>query len=361
MIGVFLYIFILLGQDRVPIEELNTLTGIGYDIEKKSEGMTEYIIPLSINVYKPNGVVTNVTFEEKGKNIGEINQKRQEKLNKKFVQGQERIVLIGEEYAKNGVKTMIDDRFRNAEINDMVFAVVCKGKPEDYLKQKIKGYNSSAEYIEGLVENSYAYDFFSDNYKLIDMYVRIGAEGRSLVLPYIEITKEGIELTAVAIFKEDKMIAKENTEKAKILNLLKESYVKGLVSLQKSPREYIDFYGKSGKRKVKCVNQGDNYNFNIDLTLKGSIVSNEMYAEITKDIDKKKEFEKDMAKSIEKQCYDFLKIMQNEYKIDCIDLGREGAAKFGRRKKIDWNKVVSNAEIKVNVKVKVDTQGRGDY
>ena len=86
-----------------------------------------------------------------------------------------------------------------------------------------------------------------------------------------------------------------------------------------------------------------------------------MYADMIKDINKKKEFEKDMEKSIEKQCDDFIKIMKNDYKIDCLSLGREAAAKYGRQKGIDWNEVVSSADIKVNVKVKADLQGRGDY
>ena len=68
-----------------------------------------------------------------------------------------------------------------------------------------------------------------------------------------------------------------------------------------------------------------------------------------------------MAKSIEKQCADFIKIMKSDYKIDCIGLGRSAAAKYGRQKKVDWNEVVCSADIKVNVKVKVDLQGRGDY
>ena len=245
--------------------------------------------------------------------------------------------------------------------NDMAYMAVCKGKAEDYLKYKVKGYSNSSEYIGGLVEASVNYNFFSDNYKLIDAYVRIGAEGRSLVLPYIEITEEGIEITGMAIFKEDKMVAIADMKNSKILNLLKNDDVKGVISLQKSPKVYIDFEGKTGKRKVKCYKQGDKYSFNIDLTFTGTVINNEMYADMIKDINKKKEFEKDMAKSIEKQCDDFIKIMKSDYKIDCIALGREAAAKYGRQKKIDWNEVVSSADIKVNVKVKVDLQGRGDY
>ncbi|WP_411678643.1 Ger(x)C family spore germination protein [Clostridium thailandense] len=361
LIGIFLYVLILLGQDGLPIEETNIISGVGYDIEKKSEGIIDYILPLSINVYKLNGKISNVTLEEKGENIGEVIQNRQEKLNKKVTQGQERVVLISEKYARFGVKNIIEDRFRNVEINDMAFIAVCRGETEKYFKMKVKGYNSSAEYIEGLIESSRTHNFFSENYKLIDMYVRIDAEGKTLVLPYIEMSKEGIEIAGMTIFKEDKMVKTINLGEAKILNLLKESNVKGVVSLKRSPKEYVDFDAKTGKRKVKCYKEGEKYGFVIDLNLTGNIISNEMYTDLTKDIKKRKEFEEDMAKSIEEQCYDFIKIMQNQYKIDCIDLGKEAAAKFGRRKKVDWNRVVSNAEIKVNVKVKVEAQGRGDF
>ncbi|MBZ9686194.1 Ger(x)C family spore germination protein [Clostridium estertheticum] len=361
IIGVFIYVFISLGQERVPVEELETINSIGYDIERKGEDTIEYSIPISTNIYKPSGVQVNLLFKEQGQNVGEVIQKRQEKMSKKFIQGQERVVLISEDYARYGLKTLIEDRFRNSETNDMAYMAVCKGKTEDYLKYTVKGYSNSSEYIGGLVEGSVNYSFFSDNYKAIDVYVRIGAEGRSLVLPYIEITEEGIEITGMAIFKEDKMVELADAKNSKILNLLKNNNVKGVISLQKSPKVYIDFEGKTGRRKVRCYKQGDKYSFNIDLTLTGTIINNEMYADIMNEINIKKEFEKDMAKSMERECYDFIKIMQNVYKVDCIGLGKEAAAVYGRQKGIDWNQVVSNADIKVNVVVNVDLQGRGDY
>lgn len=361
LIGIFAYVFIILGQERIPIEELETITGIGYDIERKGEDIIEYSIPISTNIYKPSGMLVSLVFKEKGQNLGEVIQKRQEKMSKKFVQGQERVVLVSEAYARYGLKTLVEDRFKNTETNDMAYIAVCKGKVEDYLKYKVKGYSSSSEYVNGLVEASSNLNFFSDNYKVIDAYVRIGAEGRSLVLPYIEITEEGIVITGTAIFKEDKMVAIADMNNSRILSLLKNDKVKGTMSLQKAPEVYIDFDGKTGKRKVRCYKQGDKYSFNIDLIFTGAVITNEMYVDMIKDISKKKEFEKDMAKSIEKQCDDFIKIMKNDYKIDCITLGREAAAKYGRQKKIDWNEVVCSADIKVNVKVKVDLQGRGDY
>jgi hypothetical protein len=57
----------------------------------------------------------------------------------------------------------------------------------------------------------------------------------------------------------------------------------------------------------------------------------------------------------------FMKEMQNNIKVDCLDLGKYAAAKCGRNTGIDWNEVVDNADIDVNVKVKIDNTGRGNY
>ena len=361
IIGIFIYVFIIFGQDRVPIEEVVTINGIGYDIETKGESIIEYSVPINTNVYRSSGTQENVLFKGQGQNLGEVIQKRQEKMNKKFVLGQERIVLISEDYARYGLKTLLDDRFRDPETNNMAYMAVCKGKAEDYLKYQKKGYSNSSEYIGGLVDFYGDYSFFSNNYKLIDAYVRIGAEGRSLVLPYIDITDEGIEIIGMAIFKQDKMVKFIDIEKSKILNILKNDNVRGILSLQRSPKEYIDFVAMSGRRKVKCYKQGNKYSFTIDLILTGTVINNEMYVDMMSDINKKKEFENDMAKHLEKQCNDFIKIMKSDYKIDCASLGNEAAAKYGRQKLIDWDEMVSNSDINVNVKIRTELQGRGDY
>ncbi len=53
--------------------------------------------------------------------------------------------------------------------------------------------------------------------------------------------------------------------------------------------------------------------------------------------------------------------MKYEYKIDCLELGRVAAAKYGREKNNNWDDIVCNSEIKVNVMAKIDRMGRGDY
>ena len=68
-----------------------------------------------------------------------------------------------------------------------------------------------------------------------------------------------------------------------------------------------------------------------------------------------------MAKQVKEMCTGFLDKMKNEYKVDLLQLGWVAAAKYGRDTGVDWNEVVSNSDIKVNVKVHVDKVGRGQY
>lgn len=74
-----------------------------------------------------------------------------------------------------------------------------------------------------------------------------------------------------------------------------------------------------------------------------------------------KKFIKDMEDSTKKMCEDFLQKSKARWNTDFLGLGKFAVAKYGRHSGVDWNKVVPESDIYVNVKVKVQGQGRGDY
>lgn len=355
------YMFYLYGNTRVPIEETDIIVGFGYDLIINSNGGTQYSVPFNSYIFKPNEEKYSVTKTGKGKNLTEAEQDRDSKVERKYVSGLEMVYVISEKYARMGIKNLIDERFRNTEANDMAYVVVCKGDSEDIFNYQEFGYTSTSDYIYGLMKNIDGYNFFSQNYKLIDVFVRIDSQGRQVVLPYIEIGKNGINLTGLALFNKYKMVKKIDIKEARILNLLREDNVKGVLSIRKENKKYIDFYAKSKERKVKCYKENGRYKFDINLKLTGEIISNTLYENILNDKGVKENFENDMKHQVENMCNEFINKMQNQYKIDCLELGKYGAAEFGRLKNIDWDEVVSNSDIKVNVKVMVENEGRGDY
>jgi len=363
LFSIVIYIYLSSGITYVPVEELGIIAGMGLDINNTSSEAVEYSVPLSVYNYTEGSLTYNLVQNGKATTIGKAQENRQLMFNKKFIIGLEKVVVLGEALASYSILPRLDIFFTSPNVNDTAFTIVCKGKSEDLLNLSIKGYPTSSDYIEGMLSHATDLNFFSDNYSVMDIYVRVDAEGRNLVLPYIEVEDNKPVITGLALFKKDKMLMKLGMKETKPLNLLREDKVQGNLSIQKTSTEYIDFYCTS-KRKVKCIKINGKYNFTIDLSIIGNVISNSLYENMNGDSKVKEKFEKDMAKATEKMCMDFIGKMQSDYKIDVLDLGRVAAATYGRGTKTDWNEVVCNVDltdIKVNVKVKVDTMGRGDY
>ncbi len=360
IILIIIFTWSFIGSKGQLVEDLAIPIGIGYDTVKKNEGDIYYRIPIATYIVDTSGEVISEVITGQAKNIGKTRDNRQLKSEKKFLLGLEKVIIISESSAEYGINNILDILINNTSVNDKALMVVCKGKAEDVLKFKVKGYSNSAEYIDGLIKNSKYYNFFTGDYDFMNAIVRVDAEGRNLVLPYIELKENVPEITGVAIFKGDIMIAKLDLKQAKIMNLLKKGNVSGIVTIKKGPKEYINYETKV-KRKVKCYKEGEKYKFFIDLNLNGSIALNELYININKDPKVLKKFTEDMENLIEKECEDFINKTKSEYKVDFLGLGKYAAAKYGRHTGVDWNKIVSESDIYVNVKVKVNTEGRGDY
>lgn len=361
VIVVFLvfYLYFRNGNVYVPAEQLNIPTGIGVDIIEGEKDNVEYVIPISFYNFAEEEKITSFILTGKGSNIPETRESRQLLSNKKVLLGLEKAVFISEKFSKYGIRELVDIMFKNELVNDNSFMIVNKGKAEDILAFKIEGFPSSTDYIEGMILNSVEGNFFSDSYKFLDIFLTLDAEGKSLALPYIEIVEDKIEITGMALFTEDKMVEKIDIDKARVMNLLREDDVRGTLVLKEQDK-HIGYTALS-KRKVKCEKKGDKYTFTIDLSLVGGIVDNNLYPDISNNRNTMNKFERKMKDYIKEIISEFIKEMQEEYRIDCLSLGQVAAATYGRGKGIDWNKVVTESEIVVNIEVKVDGMGRGDY
>ncbi|MBM7870464.1 Ger(x)C family germination protein [Clostridium pascui] len=344
---------------REAAEDLSIPAGVGIDIEKKGFDNISYKISISSYVFEEEKTISRVTTGSK-ESIGQSRQNRQLEIDKRFLIGLEKTDIISEEYATEGIRNLLDILFNNPDANDTALVAVCRGDAKTILEYPIAGYPSSADYIEGMIKNSKAFNFFTNNYKIIDIFVRLDSEGRSFTVPYLVLTNEGLKIEGLALFKSDKMIGKVGIHDAKVLNMLSDGSGKGVITVKKNSKEYVDYYAEC-KRKVKCERENGKYNFNISLKLKGEIIANELNRKVFENEEEKSKLEKEIERQIEERCNKFLKLMQEEYRVDFLELGRIAAAKYGRDTGTDWNEEVANSNIKVEVKAKIERQGRGDY
>jgi Ger(x)C family germination protein len=354
---------VFLGGEKnnlASVEDLDIYVASGAEMDKSGDGNASYRVPTIANEYKEDGSTESVINTGISSTFGKTREDRQRKTGRRFFLGLSKLYLIQEEYAEYGIRPLIDITFKNPAINNDLFLVVCKGRIEDYFNYPSPSYNNSAEYIADMIKHSVNYNFFSNEYLLKNAVLSMDAEGKNIVSPYIEIMEDGIKVAGIVVFKKDKLAAILDIKDTKIMNMLRANNVRGILTIQKSSEEYVNYQAQA-KRKITCKKTGDKYTFTIDLNLNGEIISNSLYKNMAAKIEVTKKFEDDMAKQVQKMCTEFLGKMKNQYKVDCLQLGWVAAAKYGRDSGVDWDEVVSNSDIKVNVKVHVDKVGRGQY
>lgn len=352
-------IFLFFGANNQMIEETELAVGVGEDIEKGTEGAVEYSVPINVYTFADNSVGGRVIKGE-GLTFGKTRESRQLKSSKKFTLGFEQVNVVSKENAEYGIKNVVDILFANPNVNDAGTSIVFDGKAEDALRHNSKQFTTASEELASLVKNSRNMNFFLRHYDIMDLYKLSANEGYTYITPYVGLEKDDFKVEGMALFKNLKMIGRLDMDDTKYLNIMRENNVTGMLSIIKSSKEYLDFYGKS-KRKIDCSMENGKYNFSINISCTGNLISNEMYTDITNEKDIKKLAEEQLEREIEKKCKSVIDKLQNQYKIDAIQLGSCAVSKYGRHKGIDWDEVASNSKVDVKVNVEIDRIGRGDY
>lgn len=343
------------------IENLVIYSGIGNDITKLADGDFEYSVPISAYTFATDGSILSNIYVGKGTTIPETREARQRKLNKRYMVGFEKVYLFSEEVARHGIEPIIDILFRSQWVNDNGYALVCDGKAEDMMKAKVSGYNSAVDYLEGMIYSSKTHDFYAKEYSLISLVQTIDGEGKKAALPYVEMKNGQFHITGMALFKKDKMVTKLDMEDTRIMNMMRNSDVSALIDIEDNSKQYASF-DAIVKRKVKCTKEGNRFKFVINLNVVGNIINtNQSYEGIMNNPKLQKEFEEMLAKKIKTKNDEFIRRMQKEYNMDIINISEAAISKYGRHTGIDWDEAVSKADIKVNVKVKVNQHLRGNY
>jgi Ger(x)C family germination protein len=358
ILAVGLYTYSKIGNRFLPIEQLMIPSAIGVDIIKKGEDII-YSVPISVYNYEDEKV-SSIVLVGKGDTLTRTRGDRQFESHGKFLVGLEKALVASEDFARFDLNSWLDILWSTKTVNDTAFMVVSKQSAEDILNFKMQGFPSSGDYIHSLVERLADLNFFSTNYKLIDVFIRADSEGRNILLPYLEIVDNKLRCTGLAVFKGTKLALKADIDDARTLSLLRENNVTGIIQLVKSPMESLALQGTSS-RKVRCNKVNDKYVFDIEVEIKGEVSSNLLYDNLVQNTDAAKVAEKELAREVERLGNEFVKKMQSEYKIDVLELGKCAVEKYGRGKDIDWDEVVSQSQINISAKVKITEIGRGDF
>lgn len=269
------------------------------------------------------------------------------------------IIIVGEDLAGTGLNNIFQALFRGALSPSIQNFAISEGRGDGILEAPVEDYLSMADYLKGILQKSERRGFIPAT-TLHNFEVWQGP-GKNPIMPLIKQKNKKAEVTGTAIFKKDRMIGKANLTETRSLMLLRGIKATGNVAFTIKRNGIILDRGSvdvSNKRKVKVERNGDDINFLIIVMLEGNLIEHQFGKLFTENENLQQMIESQIASDVKKDCYKFISKMQQEYRIDCIDISKYAVARWGKEleDKVD-QEFIENVNIEVEVKMKLKNTG----
>lgn len=353
--------------DAKDVDRLAFPIAASYDVHKDdpqnlnrlSQGVLESP-NIDVTVLNPNlspNASSNVTIETlPASTITMSRDKRSLTISEIYVTGFNKVLILGEELARQGIKPVVDSLYRSPTVSHSVRWAVVEGRGEDLFKLSPPNYENMGVYLLNMLNDTKGNSFMPTvTHHQVEVWQ---SPGKNPIMPLLlRGGSNEVVLGGLAIFKKDCMIARINPQQSKALMFLRGIHSQGYLPFidPRSGSQGAAFVANS--RKVEVERQGDFYAFKIKIMLRGAVHEHPESGEI--DVEYNREIEEALARETRQQCLDLLKTMQEEWKIDCIDISKFALAKWRRElaNTVDNEDFIANADIKVEVKVKLTDSG----
>jgi len=268
-------------------------------------------------------------------------------------------IVFSEALAATGLNKVSDALSRGALNPHTENYSIAEGRAETILRVPIKDYPSMGDYLRMLIRSSNKRTFMPAT--TLHQFEVDQNPGKNPVMPLLTIKDEKVMFGGAAIFNKDKMIGKADLNETQYLVMLRGIESVGNLPFIISKEDQMSDMGSvnvNNKRKVKVERNGDSFTFTITISLAGNLAEHSSGVLFTEDPKLHTEIEDQIASNVTEGCNKFIEKMQEEYKVDCIDISKYALAKWRKelQPKIDEG-FIENVDIKVDVKVKLQNVG----
>lgn len=355
-------------------KELNQLAIVsGMAIEKEND---EYVLTAQIINSQKSDVQDSSNIDgnkpvnilkAKGKTVHEALSNMALISPKDLYIGHNKLFIIDEEVAKNGIEKIIDFLIRQPESHKQFQVLISKGDKasnilevltpiEDLPAKDILLTLHLASNQKGNV-TEVTYDELLSN---------IHKEGLEPTIPVIEITKSNnnlkketdIKLSGMSVFKRDKLIGYLNYEESLGYNLIRNNIKKDVINF-KCNGNYGSFeiVSITTNFKVDIVNEKPLVNINTE----GSLYLSEMNCDlnISKNSERKKLMDI-INKKVETIISETIYNVKSKYKVDIFGFGYylyQNNYKYWVNNKNNWDNLFNNIDLKINVNLNITKKG----
>ncbi|MCQ6562628.1 Ger(x)C family spore germination protein [Paenibacillus mendelii] len=364
-ISLLIAIVLLTGcRDEKVIDRLGFISTIAYDLAGSEQGNN--MLHISISIPKAQPFNERVLLSTYAKTSKEARFTFSRQNNRQIVNGQLRSVLFGKTLAEQGLWSRIDTLVRDPGIDSEVSVVVVSGDANALLKSKYPQYSES-RYIDELIQtetksrdipntnlHSFTRDYFDD--------------GIDPTAPLLKKGDMGLEIDGIALFHEDRYVARIAPEDALLFSFLTGNFHTGDITVSSSGGDGIDtgdimMGSLSSKRSITirhldALRDGNHLDVTIKLKIRGSLMEYIGPLKLQQSADQIK-LESDLNKYVEKKTEAFIRRMQ-AVKADPIGIGlyARSSMRYKQWKAADWHDRFPHVKVHVKADVKIKDIGK---
>lgn len=331
---------------------------------------------------KPEGGGTEAPVKiitTKGDTVFKAIRNTHQEFDRKNFYAHNKVVVIGERLAREGILPVLDGITRGREARGYVWLCIAKDRQvKDILGVEKHGIeNVQANYLERILENQ-QFNFDTTVLQLNDYYKRSLKGGIHPVTGVLEMmekenspveqmsekTSQHVKLSGGAVFKEDKLVGFLSETEARGYNWIAGEVRSGVLSLPSllEEKKLVSIEIREASSNIKPKIKGNTVSFNIEIKSSGALVEQQGAGALKtrkEQLDYLNRLEKELEKLIKREVDNVIEKAQKELKTDIFGFGntlnRKDPKKWNEIKD-QWEGQFPEAPVKVEVHADIDTR-----
>ncbi|MWV46509.1 Ger(x)C family spore germination protein [Paenibacillus sp. HJL G12] len=276
-----------------------------------------------------------------------------------------RTLLLGDDFARGGIASMLDQFARIPQNRLSSLVAVTEGPAYKILDASAPMEQFPSEMVRELM-NQFTKRPVTIKYLANDLL----SEGIDVSLPYISLQeavpegegqpKKNIQITGMALFKEDKLVGVLRGQEVRMINLaMNQATSPDVLVSGPNGNGYVTIRFTENVTSLKPVIHGDDITMHISILAKGSVIENNSDYSLGGEKNMSK-LEQSASKEIIRQIHSGMRLLQDKYHSDALGFGRAILQKDPHawaRLKNHWDEVYPTVKVVIDTNLHVENIG----
>ena len=347
------------------LKDMALAQAVGIDFKEDSYNVSFMIYDLSKargSSAELSGTLTKV-FNGSGKSVPYAITNLTTLIGKKPYYSHNRVVVVGEEMAKEGLSTVFDFLYRNAEMRPYVLVAIARGEASEILGTEFGEVLNPAEEIQNVITVG-AYYSYVPQIEIIDIAIATLEKTSDSYLPIVEVVKDGenefVKASGTAVFNKMKLVGELDEEETKGLLWINDDVQYGTLVCTTSTQNMVSAEIIDAHTDVEVSVENGNIKYAIKVSCALNIDQVDGKESNSLNRQQMREIEQIYAQTIEKQINSAIDRCLGEYKSDVFRFGKRLWQKYPevyREVSDAWRDNFDTLQFDVDVKTQVSKTG----